>query len=157
MSGSSEGSTSVPDSWPALSWAGSLDQGQRVPTGAGGERVHHLVGDADAGVLLEQRPHRRRRQRRQRQLGHVEGAGIRPRLVVAGGEHDDDPFGEQPPGDEQQRVPGGGVEPLEVVDQAQHRFRLAELGQQRQRPQRHQERVEPLPSSSPNATRSARR
>ena len=50
-----------------------LDDGQRVPSGAGRELVDHLVGHAGARALLEQRPHRRRRQRRQRQLGDVGG------------------------------------------------------------------------------------
>ena len=157
MSGSSEGSRSVPDSWPALSRLGASTRASgfppvraasasttwsATPTPACSSSSDRTAAGANGGSGSS---------------GDVEGAGERPRLVVAGGEHDDDPFGEQPPGDEQQRVPGGGVEPLEVVDQAQHRFRLAELGQQRQRSQRHQERVEPVPSSSPNATRSARR
>jgi hypothetical protein len=121
---------------------GRLDQGQRVPPGAGRQLVHHLVGNAGARALFDQRPHRRRRQRGQRQLCDVRGAEKARCVVVASREHDRHRLGEQPPRHEQQRIPRGSIQPLQVVDQAQHRSRLAQLGQQRQRSERHHERIE---------------
>ena len=50
----------------------------------------------------------------------------------ARGAHDRDPLGEEPAGDEAEDLHGGVVEPLRVVDDADERLLLGDLGQQRQ-------------------------
>ena len=52
------------------------------------------------------------------------------------------PVRPEPAGAEQQRVGGGGVEPVRVVDDAQHDALLGRRGQHRQRRDRHQERLD---------------
>ena len=59
--------------------------------------------------------------------------GERVRLGgLADGEHDRDPLGQQPPGDEREHQRGGPVEPLRIVDHAHERADLGRLGQQAQ-------------------------
>ena len=53
-----------------------------------------------------------------------------------------DPVGTEPAGAEQQRVGRGGVEPVRVVDDAQHQVLLGRGGEHRQRRDRHQERLD---------------
>ena len=119
---------------------GELDERERVPGGLGHQPVRDLVGHGGAGRLGEQRAGGCAGQRRQRHAGDVVGCE-RAALAVAGGEHDSDPVGAQPPRGDQDRVRGGLVEPLRVVDDAQHRRVLGSLGQHRQGRQRHQERL----------------
>ena len=52
-----------------------------------------------------------------------------------------DPLGEETAGDEADDLPGGLVEPLRVVDDADQRLPLGDLGEQRQRGEPHQEPV----------------
>ena len=66
----------------------------------------------------------------------------RAALAVAGGEHDRDPVRAQAPGGDQHRVGGGLVEPLRVVEDAQHGRVLGGLGQHRQGRERRQERLD---------------
>ena len=119
---------------------GELDERERVPGGLGHQPVRDLVGHGVPGRLGEQRAGRCAGQRRQRHAGDVVGCE-RAALAVAGGEHDGDPVGAQPPRGDQDRVRGGLVEPLRVVDDAQHGRVLGGLGQHRQGRQRHQERL----------------
>ena len=63
-----------------------------------------------------------------RHVGRLEHADV----ALAGGEQQDDALGVEAAGDELQRVRRPGVEPVRVVDEAQHRPLLGELGQQRQ-------------------------
>ena len=71
-----------------------------------------------------------------RQLGEdvVTAAG-------AGGKHERDPLGEEAPADESKDLCGGLVEPLRVVDDADERLFLGDLGDQRQRGEPNQEPV----------------
>ena len=55
--------------------------------------------------------------------------------------HDRDPLGEQAAGDETENLRGGVVEPLRVVDDADERLLLGDLGEQRQRGQPDEEAV----------------
>ena len=88
---------------------------------------------------------RRRRERAAREQGgrrRVVEAGERERrhaggleraqLALARAEQQRDALRVEPPGHELQRVRGPGVEPVGVVDDAQHRFALRELGEQRE-------------------------
>ena len=52
-----------------------------------------------------------------------------------------DALGEEAPGDEPQDLDGGVVEPLRVVDDADQRLVLGDLGEQRQRGKPDQEPV----------------
>ena len=58
---------------------------------------------------------------------------------LADREHHGDPLGQQPPRDERERLPGGSVEPLRVVDHARERRFLRLVGQQAQDCERHPE------------------
>ena len=55
--------------------------------------------------------------------------------------HDSDPLGMETAGDETENLSGGVVEPLRVVDDADERLLLGDLGEQRQRGQPDQEPV----------------
>ena len=55
--------------------------------------------------------------------------------------HERDPLGEEPAGDESEDLRRGAVEPLRVVDDADERLLLGDLGEQRQRGEPHQEPV----------------
>ena len=63
-------------------------------------------------------------------------AAARPR-----GAHERDPLGEEPAGDEAEDLRRGVVEPLRVVDDADERLLLGDLGEQRQRREPDQEAV----------------
>ena len=71
-----------------------------------------------------------------RQLGEDVVAAAR-----AGGKHERDPLGEEAPADESEDLCGGLVEPLRVVDDADERLLLGDLGEQRQRGEPDQEPV----------------
>ena len=66
-----------------------------------------------------------------------------------------DALGVEPARDEQQRVGGGGVEPLGVVDHAQHRPLLGELGSSVRHGDRDQEAVVAAPLGKPERPSSA--
>ena len=59
----------------------------------------------------------------------------------AGGKHERDPLGEEAPADESEDLCGGLVEPLRVVDDADERLFLGDLGEQRERGEPDQEPV----------------
>ena len=68
------------------------------------------------------------------QPGGLEGA----ERIVAGGEQQGDALGVNAPGDERQRVGAGAVQPLRVVDDAQHGSNHRRLCEQVQHGQRQQ-------------------
>ena len=72
-------------------------------------------------------------------------------------EHQCDRLREQPPRDERQDLRRDPVEPLRVVDQADQRPLLGDVGQQAQHRQTHQEAIGGSPATSPNAVPSASR
>ena len=91
---------------------GQLEQGQRVPVRLG----QHPVGERRrqaGGALGEQGAGRLAAEPAERQFGQ---AGSVEAILTGGGEQDD-ALGFQPPRREQQRVGGGTVQPVGVVDQ----------------------------------------
>ncbi len=121
--------------------SGQLHQRERVTSGAGSQDLDDAIGDRPARALVQQGADCVAGQpfdAHQLDVGRREGVGT----VVTGGEQHEDRFGEQPARGELQRVRGGGVQPLRVVDEAQDRRRLGHLGEQRQRRQGDEERVD---------------
>ena len=74
-----------------------------------------------------------------RNSGHAGELVVLDRL--ADGEEHHDRLGQQAAGDEGQRLRGGPVEPLRVVDQAHERLCLGRVGEQAQDRQGHQEAI----------------
>ena len=120
---------------------GELEQRQRVAAGLDDEPFGDLRRGRDAQPLLQQGPGRVRVEAGQHQLVDAVGAE-RCRGLVAGGEDQEHAVRAEPAGAEQQRVRGGGVEPVGVLDDAQHGRLLGRGGQQRQGRHRHQERLD---------------
>ena len=72
----------------------------------------------------------------------VEARGIEPTtLAVPDGEQDDDPLGSNAPSREHERVGGGSIQPLGVVDDAQERTLFGRFGEQREHAGGHQEAI----------------
>jgi hypothetical protein len=90
-------------------------------------------------VLHEQHRRRDRVEPAQPQIGQALG-GKRGALAP-GGEDDRDALGMQPARREHQRVRGGPVQPVSVIDKTQQRVLLGELGKQRQHRQADKETV----------------
>jgi hypothetical protein len=68
------------------------------------------------------------------QLERVEARRLKKGVVAtASGEHDRDALVHQSPGSEEQRVTRGCVEPVRVIDAAQHGGALSGFGEHRQR------------------------
>ena len=68
-------------------------------------------------------------------------------MLVAGLAHREDerdPFRQQPAGDERERLRGDPVQPLRVIDEAQQRLLLRDVGQQAEHRQPDQETVRRL-------------
>ena len=72
-------------------------------------------------------------------------------------EHERDPLGEEPARDETEDLRRRVVEPLRVVDDADERLLLGDLGEQRQRGEPHQEAVGRRAGARPNTVASASR
>ena len=99
---------------------GQLDQGQRVTPGLPHQPVPDVVGDRHTAPVGEQHGRGGRVDAAQHQLGQlaaVETADV----TVAGGEQQRDPFRSEPAGHEKQCGGGGFVQPMRVIDDAQHR------------------------------------
>ncbi len=115
---------------------GQLEQRERVAAGD----LQEARADVGVDPLRQQlrrgggleAPDAQLGQRRERQAA---------RVAVAGGEQQHDPLRVEPPCDRQQHVGGGSVEPLRVVDHAEHAAAVGDVGQQGQRRQRDEERV----------------
>ena len=125
-------------------WAARAGRaGSRRPRASAGPRPRRAVRRRRARRAAPGR--RRRSARRSRQPsgdGSPGRAKPRPAVAVAGGEHDGDPVRGQPPRGDQHRVRGRLVEPLRVVDDAQHGRVLGGLGQHRQGREPDQERLD---------------
>ena len=128
--GSASGSGSSPASWAALSAVGSSTSASALPWVCSSSRSR-TCGAAEAAACASSsaaavgvEPLDRVR----RHVGRLEHAHV----ALARGEQEHDALGVEPPCDELQRIRGPGVEPMRVVDEAQHRPLLGELGQQRQ-------------------------
>ena len=63
----------------------------------------------------------------------------------SGSKHQRDGFGQQPPPHEPEHLGGGVIEPLHIIDRAQHRPFRRSLRQKTQRRQCHQKRFRALP------------
>jgi len=118
---------------------GQLQQGQRVAAGPldqqvdrRGRQVHPVPGQ-QGRRRLEVQP-------LQAQLGQA-GGGELAGVAVAGREQAHHPLGLQPPGGEPQRLRRRPVQPLGLVDQAQHRPLLGRLRQHAEHRHRDQEAV----------------
>lgn len=68
-----------------------------------------------------------------------------PPCAIPCGEDHRDPVGAEPTGAEQQRTGRRRVQPVRVVDDAEHRVLLGRSGEQRQRRHSHQERFDRTP------------
>ena len=119
--------------------ARQLEQGERVAVtlrddlvaDGGVQGAGHVGQQQRAGIAVAEAA-----DRQLGQPGENVVADPRPR-----GAHDRDPLGEQAAGDEPQDLRRGVVEPLRVVDDADQRLLLGDLGEQRQRGQPDQEPV----------------
>jgi hypothetical protein len=119
--------------------AGQLQQRQRVAARLGDELVEHCRVER----AVERRP-QQRTGIRVVQAGDDQFRELAERLVGPdrpGREHQCDRLGQQPPGHEGERVRGGLVEPLGVIDEADQGLLLGDVGQQAQDGQTDQEAV----------------
>ena len=73
------------------------------------------------------------------------------------GAHERDPLGQDAAGDEAQDLLRSPVEPLRILDDAQQRLALGQLGEQRQRGQTHHEAIRCGSGTRPNTVASASR
>jgi hypothetical protein len=108
-----------------------LDQGERVSFAGleqpGPDRRSERLGRR----VVEQLARRRVRQAAEGQL--LQARGVEAGAVrAAGGEDERDAIGVEPAGDERERLGGRRVQPIGVVDEAQHRSAFGGLRQQAQ-------------------------
>ena len=108
-----------------------LDERQRVAVGLLEQPLADLRRGRRGGVR-EQLGGGRVVEAVDRVRGHV-GRLEHAHVALARAEQEHDALGIEPARDELQRVGGPGIEPVGVVDEAQDRLLLGELGQQRQR------------------------
>ena len=132
-----------------------LEQGERVAVALRDDLIAH--GRIERAVHVVQQQRRARRCRRVHGWTAREARRGRCRHSPCARAHDRDPFGEQAAGDETENLSGGVVEPLRVVDDADERLLLGDLGEQRQRGQPDQEPVGAGLALSPNTVASASR
>ena len=103
-----------------------FDERERVAVRLGHDAVAHPFVEGDVEDGAEQRlrvTFTETSHEHLRELGEARG-------VVADREHEGDVVRQQPPGDERERVRGGAIEPLRVVDDAQHGSLLGRVRQQ---------------------------
>lgn len=93
--------------------------------------------------------------RRGRQIDDLDARDLERHECLAHREQHRDRVGHEAAGREQQRLHGTLVEPLQVVDHAQQRGVLGQIGEQRQGAGGDQEPVGLVPSARPKAQRSA--
>ena len=117
-----------------------LDQRERVAAGLLEQHVADGRRDRAAGAEADQGLCRVRVQAAELELAQPAGLEA-PVAALARAEQHHDALGVESPGDEQQRVGRRRVEPLRVVDQAQDRAALRQLGDERQAGGRDQEAV----------------
>ena len=131
-----------------VSSRGGLDDGQRIATGLGDDALRHVRVDRSADrareqvvrVLLRQAGEPKTRQRLQ--------ARVRLRGLPDREQHPD-PVGQQPARHEAEDLGGLVVQPLRVVDHAQHRPVLGGVREQREHGQADQERIGRRPAHQP--------
>ena len=102
---------------------GQLQQAQGVPTRLRDQPVDDLLGRRGAEALVEERPSGLRVEPGQHQLVDV----VRPERPVgvdAGREDQQDAVGVDPACAEEQGVGSGGIQPVRVVDEAEHQLLL---------------------------------
>lgn len=116
---------------------GELGQGERVPPGDREHRVVDMAGQLPPS-LGEQQRRLCGREPAQGQFRQVAGVhdGV---LGIPRGEQDRDRFRRQPARGEDQRRRRRPVEPRQIVDRDQQRTLLRDLGEQGERPCRHQQ------------------
>ncbi len=160
VSGRASGSGAAPGELRRAEHRRQLQQSEGVAARALDEPVEHRRGRRDARVAGEE--HRRigvePGQRERRHVGRLEAAHV----ALAGGEEQHDALRAEPARDEPQRVGRGGVEPVRVVDQAQHRPPLGEprtaaTGTPRRPGSARAGRRRPGPSADPQRGRLGRR
>ncbi len=116
-----------------------LEQGERVAVALRDDLVAHGLIHRAVHVVQQQRPRVVVAQSLDGQLGES-GEDVVATLGASCA-HDRDPFGMKAAGNETENLGGGVVEPLGVVDDADERLLLGDLGEQRQRGQAHEEPV----------------
>jgi hypothetical protein len=116
-----------------------LQQGQRVAAGPLDQPVDLRRGQLGAGPD-EQGRRGLRVEPAQAQLGQAGGREL-ARVAVAGGEQQHHPLGLKTAGGEPQHLGRRAVQPLGLVDQAEHRPVLGRLGQQAEHGHRHEKPV----------------
>ena len=147
-SGRSSGSGSTPASCAADKRLGELDERKRIATRLLDEDIAHRRRDAAVGAASDQRGRGVGVEPAHLELGDLARLEA-PIAAVARREQHHDPLGVEPTSDEHQRVGRRGIQPLSIVDEAQHRTRLRQLGQQRQARDRDQEAILPRPLPQP--------
>ena len=120
---------------------GQLEQGQRIASRLGNDPVAHARVKRTRHHRFEQRPGLGVGQSLQPHLGQARQVAHPQAAGVAHGEDDRYALGKQAARDEPQDLTGGAVEPLRIVDQAQQRSFLGDLGHQAQHGQGHEEVV----------------
>ena len=140
VSGRSAGNGSRPASWAGVSEPGSSTSASGFPPVCAISRSRTSIGDRHTGPVGEQRGRGGRVEAAEHQLGQL--AAVEPAdVTVAGGEQQRNPFRPEPAGHEKQCRGGSFVQPVGVIDDAQHRCLLGCLRQQAQRGQEDQEPV----------------
>ena len=117
-----------------------LGQGQRVPAGSLEEPLQGVIVERGAKRLFEQLGHVREIQTLDAHLvasGHAELTT----LAVADGEQEGDAISEQPAGGETQCVSRRPIEPLRIIDDAQHGLGLGSRREEAEQPGANDERV----------------
>ena len=131
--------------------ARQLEQRERVAVALGDDLLADRGVQRAVHVVQQQRARIAVAEPADRQLGEPGEdvvADARPR-----GAHERDPLGEQAAGDEAEDLRRGVVEPLRVVDDADERLLLGDLGEQRQRREPDQEAVGRGPGAQPEHRR----
>ncbi len=132
---------------PVAEGAGHLHERQGVPRRSGDDRVADRRGDRPHALV-----HQRRRGRRV-QATDDEGVDTRgvevTDVALPSAEDHRDALVPESAGHEQQRVGGGAVEPVRVVDEAQDRPGLGQLREHAEAPGGHQEPVLAAPVGQP--------
>ncbi len=122
-----------------------LQQRERVATGLGEDRGAHPLVERPAHHRVEQAPCRAVGQTADGELGQPVEAGQRG----AAGEDHQHRLGAEPPRHERQDLRGRGVEPLRVVDHADHRPVPGRLGEQIEHAEPDQERARDTTGTQP--------
>ena len=129
---------------------GQLQQGQGVAAGPLDQGADHGRGQVGPGRGGQQGGRRFGVEPAKAQLGQAVGREL-ARVAVAGREQQHHPLGLQPAGGEPERLGRGPVQPLGLVDQAEHRAGVGRLGEQAEHGHRDQEAVPAVPLCAPLA------